>query len=331
MTPLSDVETALESVPVARIASTDVPVGKAWQRQVRERLAELDQEAERMGGNLYALDAWERRPQDVGIAKSRVRQITAAYASEVILRYEWLGNMPGLETACFGIEFPNEAGNWILAGAVVYRTEYAENWGVWDGYGFSTAPEVRTVQRDMFGGDDKPMPEKRKVKMWLLARGACVWWAHPHTGSKLIRDSMKLLPDHVEIVTATVDAQAGEIGTIYQACGFDFVGVLSPNTKAGIAAIINGKLETERSLRRKLYGVTSMRAVTREAVLERWPSAELQIQERKSRYFAFRGDARTKRRNRAAILDKIKPYPKRDGKALGSVAPQWVTGDRVQA
>jgi hypothetical protein len=53
-----------------------------------------------------------------------------------------------------------------------------------------------------------------------LARGACVPWAHPHAASKLIRRSMDLLPERYKIVTASVDRLAGEIGTIYQACGF---------------------------------------------------------------------------------------------------------------
>jgi hypothetical protein len=37
---------------------------------------------------------------------------------------------------------------------------------------------------------------------------------------------MDLLPERYQIVTATVDAAAGEIGIIYQACGFDYVGVM---------------------------------------------------------------------------------------------------------
>ena len=75
--------------------------------------------------------------------------------------------------------------------------EPGENLGVWDRYGFSG-------------------------KIITLARGACLPWAPPHAGSKLIRASMRLLPARYTVVTASVDATAGEVGTLYQACNFAF-------------------------------------------------------------------------------------------------------------
>ena len=79
-----------------------------------------------------------------------------------------------------------------LGGAVVFGPEDSENLGIWDKYGYTG-------------------------KIIALKRGACVHWAHPHAASKLIRRSMDLLPARYQVITATVDAAAGEIGTIYQA------------------------------------------------------------------------------------------------------------------
>lgn len=49
---------------------------------------------------------------------------------------------------------------------------------------------------------------------------------------KVIRRSMRLLPERYRIVTATCDRAAGEIGTIYQACGFDDVGTMRAGGRA---------------------------------------------------------------------------------------------------
>ena len=110
----------------------------------------------------------------------------------MIRRFEYLGTMPAAIRFCFGIFFGDH-----LGGVVVYASEPGENLGVWDRYGFSG-------------------------KIITLARGACLPWAHPHAGSKLIRASMRLLPARYTVVTASVDAMAGEVGTLYQACGFAF-------------------------------------------------------------------------------------------------------------
>ena len=122
--------------------------------------------------------------------------------------------MPTISRHCFGIFFDGQ-----LGGAVVYGSEYGENLGVWDRYGYSG-------------------------RIIALQRGACAHWAHPHAASKLIRASMRLLPERYAVVTATVDAMAGEIGTIYQAAGFDYVGVMHPGRRALIK--VSGRTISER-------------------------------------------------------------------------------------
>ena len=72
----------------------------------------------------------------------------------------------------------------------------------------------------------------------------CVHWAHEHSASKLIRRSIRLLPERYRVITATVDAMAGEIGTVYQAAGFDFVGVMRMGGRALVR--VNGKAMSER-------------------------------------------------------------------------------------
>lgn len=60
----------------------------------------------------------------------------------------------------------------------------------------------------------------------LIQRGACASWAHEHLGSKLIRFACKEMVRNTtkRIFVAYSDPKANEIGTIYQACGFDYLG-----------------------------------------------------------------------------------------------------------
>jgi hypothetical protein len=112
---------------------------------------------------------------------------------------------------------------------------------------------------------------------------------------------MRLLTQHYKVVTATVDATAGEIGTVYQACGFDYVGQMTAGSRLRIHD--SGATISERQARRR-YGTSAIAALeARGLTVERVP--------RPSRYFAFRGSRGEQRELRAAIADRAQPYPKR--------------------
>ena len=205
------------------------------------------------------------------ISTAVVRPITIAEAKAIIVQHEWLGTMPAVTRHCYGIFFADE-----LGGVVVYGDEPAENLGVWDRYGFTG-------------------------RIITLARGACLHWAHPHAASKLIRSSMRLLPERYTVVTATVDGRAGEIGTIYQAAGFDYVGVMRQGGRALVR--VNGKHMSERQAGR-LAGTRGARALGKLGF-------DAISMPRRARYFAFRGGKQERRRDRAAIAHLLQPYPKR--------------------
>lgn len=60
----------------------------------------------------------------------------------------------------------------------------------------------------------------------LIQRGACSAWSPKNLGSKLIMFGCKWMVQNTNkrIFTAYSDPEAGEIGTIYQACNFDYLG-----------------------------------------------------------------------------------------------------------
>lgn len=221
---------------------------------------------------------------DTDIQKAAVKEITRGVAEKVIEDYEWLGCLAAVNWFYYGIFFDG-----VCGGVVVYGPEYIENLGRWDKYGYTG-------------------------KIILLSRGACVHWAHPHSASKLIRSSMKMLPERFKVVTCTVDDLAGEVGTIYQACGFDYVGSMrdanpNVNSKKGDrdAWVINGKLYGARNVRQK-YGTTKI-----DEIQKHHPDAVKVKQNSKGRYFAFLGSKKEKKENRKAISHLAKAYPKRAG------------------
>jgi hypothetical protein len=257
---------------------------KAYQRVMREERAANESDADGLFGAY-----WEG--VDRSIAQAVVREIDARTAATIIDRYEWMGRMPAIVIQCFGIYFDG-----VLGGAVVFSPEYGENLGIWDRYGYTD-------------------------RIVLLSRGACAHWAHPHAGSKLVRGAIRLLDPRYEVVTALVDEKAGEVGTIYQACGFVYVGRMRADNPTSSGSwprregyLIDGVLYTGRTMRHRFGGQGL------DAIFAAHPQVERVTQVSKGRYFAFRGSPAVKRRHREAIAHLIQPYPKRAA-GVGETSP----------
>lgn len=244
-------------------------IGEAWQYKMRKMYAKSE------SNNQYWKD------YDLSIKSSVVREISFKEAKDIIDKYEWLGCMPVCVRHCYGLFFPslNNDGNELLGGVTVFSQEYAENQGVWDKYGYTG-------------------------KIILLARGVNLHFCPKNANSHLIMESIKLLPEKYSVVTCTVDNLAGEVGTIYQACNFDYVGVMRKG-KERTGYIIDGKLYGSRAIRQK-YGTQK-----RETIKQLIPNVEIVKQKSKGRYFYFRGNRKQRKELRSAIEGLIKPYPKR--------------------
>jgi hypothetical protein len=209
-------------------------------------------------------------PASLDIRRAIVRPIGLSEAGALLAPYE---KRPlAISRFALGLYFGDR-----LGGAVVYGDEYAENLGVWDKYGFTG-------------------------RIICLQRGACLPWAHPHSASALIRRSMSLLPGRYDVVTATVDRSFGEIGVVYQAAGFTYVGTMRKSTRVAIA-LPDGTQISERQAY-SLVGARGIQALGRMGFY-------VGSVPRKERYFAFRGSSREQREARAAIAHLVKPYPRR--------------------
>ncbi len=167
---------------------------KAWQRKIREKEA-------------------QKNPRPVvGLENATVVEIAYEKAKELILKYEWLGNMGATERS-FGLILDGE-----LAGVCCFgRTA-----------GTETAKSV--------------CGEKWAQYVVTLCRGACVHWAHPHAASHLISTACRQMANSSRttksgrvvppayIFVAYSDPDAGEIGTVYQACNWLYCGTTSGTT-----------------------------------------------------------------------------------------------------
>lgn len=244
-------------------------IGEAWQYKVRKAKAAEE------SGRPY----WEAL--DLTVANSIVHPVSFRTAKLIVEEYEWLGVMPAGSCFYYGIFFKDkETRNEVCGGVVVYANEYVENFGTWDRYGYTG-------------------------KILLLARGVCLHWTPKNTNSRLIMESMKQLPPRYEVITCTIDNLAGEVGTIYQACNFVYVGDMHGYNRGRTACVIEGKLYGDRAL------ISKFGTKNHKKILELRPDATFIKQKGKDRYFYFRGSRKTRAKNRKAIESMIKPYPKR--------------------
>ena len=147
----------------------------------------------------------------MGLENAIVVEISYEKAKEVILKYEWLRNM-GTTERSFGLILDGE-----LAGVVCFGKTA----------GTATAKSV--------------CGEEWARYVVTLCRGACVHWAHPHAASHLISAACRQMANSSRttksgrvfspayIFVAYSDPDAGEIGTVYQACNWLYCGT-TPGT-----------------------------------------------------------------------------------------------------
>jgi len=131
----------------------------------------------------------------------KLEKIKCQEIIEFIQKHEWLGKMPNRPTHRFTARF-----NGKLAGVIIMTTPNA----------FSKIV-----------GEDTIKLEK------LIARGACISWSPKNLGSWMITKSIKymILNTPFRVFSAYSDTEAMELGSIYQACSFIYLGKSSGSQK----------------------------------------------------------------------------------------------------
>ena len=131
---------------------------------------------------------------------------------DFIQRYEWLGNAGFGVKWCFAARF-----NGLLGGVVLLSEPYR----------FEKIAE-------------------RQLEC-LIQRGACAAWTPKNLGSRLVSFAVKQMVENTEkrLFFAYADPAAGEIGTIYQACNFSYLGTFKK-----IVYTHNGQVKSAQTVKR---------------------------------------------------------------------------------
>jgi hypothetical protein len=148
-------------------------------------------------------------------------------ATKFIERHEWLGNLSQFTTHWFGVYYhdPNQGimGKDILAGVTLMNMPNA----------FS-----------------KLLGENTRELERLISRGACISWSPKNLASAFLMWSIQWMVKNTpyRLFTAYSDPTAKEIGTIYQACNFYYLGQDAGTTKRYINPY-TGRIVSDRFFR----------------------------------------------------------------------------------
>jgi len=173
---------------------------KCWQAHVAELNRDSDLEA--AGLSLNEVESLRTSDFQFEYIPSEDKE-TCKEIKLFIQKHEWLGKLPNRPTHRFTARLRK---NGQLAGTIIMAVPNA----------FS----------NLLGRENK---NKEK----LISRGACISWAPKNLGSWLISSSIKWMVKNTEFryFTAYSDPEARELGTIYQACNFIYLGQTSGTAK----------------------------------------------------------------------------------------------------
>lgn len=170
-----------------RLTFRDKITSEAWQHKIR---VEKEREWIESGKPRF----WESL--DLDLKKAVVREVNRQTAEKIILEYEWLGDM-AVTDKYYGIFFDQ-----FCAGVICIHTK---------GVSIPSSKHYGLTIYDIS----------------YFARGACVFWSPKGTASKLLSVVARLEKKRgAKMCIGFADTDAGEYGTIYQACNWLCIGKL---------------------------------------------------------------------------------------------------------
>lgn len=235
----------------------------------------------------YAADGVPAVPH-LDVSRAIVRPVTRQVAEQIILKYEWLGTLPFNCNFYYGIFF----GMYCAGVTCISVGNTGSAPGAYKMFGLGSQKEFAYLQR-----------------------GANVHWSPSGANSKLVSWTCKLLAKSsgAKIIIAYSDSDAGEIGTIYQAAGWTYIGKgsstqqwISPQGRV-YDQMLPRDIARSKGLERK-YVVKYLRA-------RGWTE---QASNAKGRYVCVL-DKKDKAL-RALVEGMAQPYPKRDRGETDSAA-----------
>lgn len=166
-----------------------------WQYDIRRNNLENDLKE----ASLTRIDAMQLKVEDF-VFKPLETVEDRRLAAQFIYKHEWLGSLSMYTSHWFGTFYKD-----ILAGVVLM--------GMPNAFSNLMGEDTRKIER-------------------LINRGACISWSPKNLASNLIMESIRWMVKNspYRLFTAYSDPQAKELGTIYQACNFYYLGQTSGGT-----------------------------------------------------------------------------------------------------
>lgn len=212
--------------------STDYAQPHCWQYEIRQQNAEADlamaieffAQPRSLFDVVYKVDATTLLALKVPDYTLAFEEKASCYeeVTAFIKRHEWLGQMSARPTHIFTARYRG-----LLCGVVVM---------------------------DMPNAFSKLLGEGTRKVERLIARGACISFSPKNLGSALVMFAVKWMVHNTRfrLFTAYSDPEAKELGTIYQACNFYYLGK-SSGTKCQYR-LESGKWVSDRYFRcRSVY------------------------------------------------------------------------------
>ena len=189
----------------------------SWQYKIREQYLEDDLKEL----NLTKEDIAKLKTSDF-LVKSVEEKEEQKKMVDFIKKYEWLGTISQYTTHWYGAYY-----NGILSGVVLFN--------------------VPNSFSKMLGKDTHK-------KERLISRGACASWTPKNLASYMITKSIKdiVRTTDFRIFSCYADPEAYELGTIYQACNFYYLGN-NFGTKVKLVNPFTGKVVSDRAFRQKTF------------------------------------------------------------------------------
>lgn len=257
---------------VARDCAEDMV---CWQYKIRQKHGSgANRQLDLIGGEV-----------DTSLKHVVVRPTTKEVAAPFIEQYEWLGTL-GQFSFGYGLYFP------YLTGVEGHKLG-----------GVACFSKTTTWQAEV-----SICGEEYRDKVILLCRGACAEWTPSGSASGLISAALKLVEKDTpyRIVLAYSDRRAGEVGTVYQATGWYFIGWGATGTDyvprkyfdtTDVKFHTRGLPKELKSKRRLLANGEEVIAVPRA---------------NKGRYIYLLGSHKERKELLVALRYRILPYPKRE-------------------
>lgn len=193
-----------------------------WQYKIRLDNKESDLKELRESG-------FDGKVEDLRVSDFNIRLLETEKEKNMVTKFiekhEWLGDISLYTTHWFGC-FHNETN--ILSGVLLFNTPNA----------FMKIGDLETKKLER-----------------LISRGACISWSPKNLGSWMIKQCITWMTKNTpyRIFSCYSDTTAKELGTIYQACNFYYLGKKFGATKKYINPY-NGHLISDRMFRmRSMY------------------------------------------------------------------------------